>query len=256
MPNADQQKSGAARRNAALRKIRLSKHLPVQIKAAIQHILDHLGPQTGYEFAWPSASRIAQLMGRSVRTVRWYLKVIKALGIFRYHHLRPTAAIEYSQKKYGFTPRLERCSCQAPILFEPNHSHPLWDKTKSVPLEVDREMGEIANRTVAKRGVKSTSRLASDPRRRPSKPVKSAHQYCLERCREQLRLTLERVATYPSSNDEEQHFDHFEDRFDDVANDRFDDVASDRAGDVANNTQVLEKKVRSSESSTLPFSKL
>ncbi len=77
----DAQQQGAARRNQALRKIRTCEHLPVQIREAIQTILDLLSPASGYTVAWPSAAAIAKRLGKKRRTALWYVRAIKALGI-------------------------------------------------------------------------------------------------------------------------------------------------------------------------------
>ncbi len=60
-------KEGAARRNHAGRKLRSSKHIPLEIKGAIQVVIDLLNPKSGYVVAWPSANMIASRMGR----LRW-----------------------------------------------------------------------------------------------------------------------------------------------------------------------------------------
>jgi len=161
-------KENAARRNRALRKIRASKHLPLEIKATVQAIVDLLGFKTAYNLAWPSADTIARRTGRSRRTIQWHLQVVRALRIFKCLRFTPDEAEKYCRDKYGATIRLDRCTAQAPTLFEVNSEHPLWDKAKFLPNDVDRLWGEITERMKKRRNAKTTSRLSSDPAQRPS----------------------------------------------------------------------------------------
>jgi hypothetical protein len=188
-------KENAARRNRALRKIRKAQHVDPEIKLAIEVILDLLSGQSGYNVAWPSAATIAKRLRRSRRSGQWYVKIIKALDIFRCFQLSPEQTHTYCEQHYGFRPKLNRCVTYAPNLFTVNPSHPLWNKSKTLPDDVDREMGEIIRTIKAKRNVKTTSRLASDPTNRPKQQagsnLKSA--YCLETIRERLRKTLDAI---------------------------------------------------------------
>ena len=167
MSNTSESRQGAARRNRALRKIRASKYLPPDIKLAVQAVLDLLCPQTGYDLAWPSAATIAQRAGgRSRCTGKWYLRVIKALGIFHCELLSPAEALSLVEAKYGYKLRVSRCTFALNLFFV-NPDHPLWDNSRSLPPDVDWQMGEIAHDIKAKRNAKTASRLAINPARRP-----------------------------------------------------------------------------------------
>ncbi len=131
----------AARRNRCLRKIRLCRRVPLEIKATLEVLIDHLGSQTGYELAWPSASTIAARIGRTVRTVRWHLKAIRRTRIFSFERLSPMDAAAFCESRYGFSPRFDRCSRQAPTLYRVNAAHWLWSDATKVTPEQDEELG-------------------------------------------------------------------------------------------------------------------
>lgn len=164
-------RENASRRNRALRKIRRAKHVDAEIKAAIEVILDLLNAKSGYEVAWPSAATIAGRYNRSRRTGLWYVKAIKALSIFRCVSLPPQAAADYCEEHFGIRPRLERCGPSAPNLFIVDSSHPLWDTSTKLPQEVDHRMGQIIRQVKDLRNARSTSRLASDPAKRPRRTI-------------------------------------------------------------------------------------
>lgn len=168
-------RENAARRNRALRKIRASNHLPSEIKATVQAILDLLASKTAYNLAWPSAATIAKRTGRSKRTTQWHLQVVRALRIFKCLRFTPDEAEKYCRDKYRATIRLDRCTAQAPTLFEVNPEHPLWDKSPTLLDDVDRQWGEIAERMKQRRNAKTTSRLSSDPARRPRSWIREIH---------------------------------------------------------------------------------
>jgi hypothetical protein len=226
-------RQNASRRNRALRKIRAAQNLDPEIKLAIQVILDLLSHKSEYNVAWPSAATIAKRLKNGRRTGQWYLRIIKALGIFTCTQLSPADARAYCKKEYGFQPNLDQCVTYAPILFEPNLDHPLWDSRTRLPAEVDAEMGEIIRQIKAKRNAKTTSRLASDPTKKPKHPHS---RYCVKTIRDRFRKT------HDTSRD-------------DVANDAIlaeaeeerwcrerllDDVANDTNTDVANDNQVFK----------------
>jgi hypothetical protein len=169
-------RENAARRNRALRKIRASNHLPLEIKATIEAILDYLGPKTAYNLAWPSAATIAERTGRSRRTTQWHLQVVRALGFFKCLRFTPDEAARYCREEYGATIRLDRCTAQAPTLFEVNPAHPLWDGSRYLPDDVDRQWGEIAERMKQRRNAKTTSRLSTDPARRLPSRIREIHR--------------------------------------------------------------------------------
>ena len=168
-------KENSARRNRALRKIRASQHLPVEIKATVQAVVDLLGTKTAYNLAWPSVATIARRTGRSRRTIQWHLQVVRALGIFKCLHFTPDEAERYCRDKYRATIRLDRCTAQAPTLFEVNPEHPLWDKSRTLPDDVDRQWGEVAERMKQRRNAKTTSRLSADPSRRLPSWIREVH---------------------------------------------------------------------------------
>lgn len=225
-------REAAARRNRALRKVRSSKHLSPEIKEAIQVVIDLLNPKSGYMVAWPSAKTIAARMGRSRRSGVLYVKIIKKLKIFRLVSRSPESAITYCEENFGVRPKLDQCGGQAPNLFIVNESHSLWKPERELPAEVDRKMGEIARRIKAARNAKTTSRLASDPARRPGK-----HRYSVETMRDALSRTLERMKD-DVANEEVLRSEEAE-RWcrEDVLN----DVASVITDDVATDTQVLKR---------------
>ena len=156
-------RTNAARRNRALRKIRASRHLPPEIKLTIETILDLLSSKSGYCLAWPSAAALAKRTGKSRRTILWHLKAIKQFGIFQVHHFTPDEATAYARNRYCFVINLDQCRHQAPNLFEVNPEHPLWDESRTIPSEVEREWGIIVERINSTRNAKTTSRLSSDP---------------------------------------------------------------------------------------------
>jgi hypothetical protein len=181
------QKNGA-RRNHVGRKLRSSKHIPLEIKGAIQVVIDFLNSKSGYLVAWPSANTIASRMGRSRRSGLHYVKVIKALGIFHWKSLSPEEATKYCERTFGVRPKLERCGGQAPNIFIVNEAHPFWNSQKKLPEDVDREMGKIARRIKVARNARTTSSLASDPARRPK-----GQRYNLVAIRMKLSRTLDRL---------------------------------------------------------------
>lgn len=163
MASKEESRDNAARRNRAARKIRAARHIDPEIKLAIEVILDLLSQKSGYCIAWPSAATIAGRLQRGRRTGKWYLRTIRALGIFKCKELSPNDARVYCNQKYGFEPKFDRCIKNAPILFEPNLDHSLWDSSAKLSTEVDEKMGEIIRRIKAKRNAKTTSSLALTP---------------------------------------------------------------------------------------------
>ena len=164
-------RTNAARRNRALYKIRASHHLPPEIKLTIETILDLLSSKTGYCLAWPSAAKLAQRTGKSRRTILWHLKAIKQFGIFQVHQFTPDEATAYAQNRYGLTINLDWCRHQAPNLFEVNPEHPLWDESRIIPPEIEREWENIVGRINSTRNAKTTGRLACDWTRWPKMDV-------------------------------------------------------------------------------------
>ncbi|MFO7907990.1 MAG: hypothetical protein R6U98_35440 [Pirellulaceae bacterium] len=134
---------GAARRNRALRKIRASHSLPPEIKLTTEALLDLLSAQSDYQLAWPSAARLARQTGKSRRTILWHIKTIEQLNIFHVRQFTPDEAVEYVYGKYRFAINLDRCRHQAPNLFEVNTDHPLWNKSRTIPQEMEREWEAI-----------------------------------------------------------------------------------------------------------------
>lgn len=157
----------AARRNRALRKIRASRHLPPEIKLTIETILDLLSSKSDYCLAWPSAAALAKRTDKSRRTILWHIKAIKQFGIFQVHQFTPDEAKAYALNRYGLVIRLEQCRHQAPNLFEVNPNHSLWDASRAIPWEVEREWGHIVERINTTRNAKTTSRLSCDRARWP-----------------------------------------------------------------------------------------
>jgi hypothetical protein len=190
-------RTNAARRNNALRKIRAAQHIAPEIKLAVQAILDLLSPKSAYGIAWPSAATIAKRLNNSRRTGQWYVRIIKALGIFTCTQMSPDDARAYCQQKYGFQPKLDRCVTYAPILFEPKLDHPLWDSSRKLPDEVDREMGGIIQQIKAKRNAKTTSLYASNPNKWPKRDHGS---HCLETIRNRVRKTRDELRDDVASN--------------------------------------------------------
>jgi hypothetical protein len=220
MAMLEELRTNAARRTRALRKVRAAQHIDPEIKLAIQVILDLLSHKSGYCIAWPSAATIAKRLKNGRRTGQWYLRIIKALGIFKCTQLSPADARAYCKQKYRFQPNLDQCVTYAPILFEPNFNHPLWNSSKNLPAEVDEEMGKIIRQIKAKRNAKTTSRLASNPDKRP-KHTRS--RYCLETIRTRIRKTRDAlrddVANDAILADAEEERWCRERLLDDVAND-------------------------------------
>ena len=160
--------AGAKRRNNAGRKIRAAKFIDPEIKLAILAVIDLLNPESGYQVAWPSAATIANRLGRSRRSGLWYVKAIKATGIFHCHRLTTEEAIDFCDEKYGIHLKLERCGPSAPNLFVVNREHPLWNNDRKLWHEVDVAMGEAIKSVKARRNMKTTSRLAASADKRPA----------------------------------------------------------------------------------------
>jgi hypothetical protein len=222
-------REGAARRNRAQRKIISSKYLTSEIKDAIQTIFILLNPKSDYMVAWPSSKTIASRMGRSRRSGLMYVRIIKALDIFRVQSLTPEKAVAYCERNFGIRPKLERCGGQAPNLFVVNESHPLWNSQRALPEDVDRKMGQIARQIKAKRNAKTTSRLASDPVHHPKR-----HRYSLHKMRESLHRTLELlrddIANEGWEYDQEELQWCREESFNDVVRDIIHSVVRDNQG--------------------------
>ncbi|MBM3204233.1 HTH domain-containing protein [Candidatus Woesearchaeota archaeon] len=232
-------RENAARRNRALRKIRQCRKLPLEVKATIEAILDCLNPKTDYRIAWPSAANLAKRLNRSVRTIRWHLKAIKRTGIFEFLHLSPSQATEYIEKNFGYKPRFDRCSVQAPTIFLPNESHWLWDKSTKVPAERDQQLADVVQEVLSARN-----------RHRDKKPVnaKSEHigqqasvvlpenrsAYDLNAIRANLQRFLDSA--------EARQATALAERAGDVVNDTVRNVVGDTAHDVVSDTQEREKK--------------
>lgn len=225
-------RENAARRNHAARKLRKSEHLTLEIKEAVQVILDLLNPTSGYRVAWPSAATIGKRMGRSRRSGMHYVKIIKALGIFHWKCLTPEAAANYCEQHFGIRLKLDRCGGQAPNLFIVNEDHPLWSPQRDLPADVDREMGEIARRIKAARNAKTTSCLASDPACYP-KDVR----YSLKRMRRALSRTRKRLSG-DVANEEVLRLEEAE-RW--CREELLSSVANDMIDGVANDTQVFKR---------------
>ncbi len=208
--------ANAARRNRALRKIRAALHVDPEIKLAIEVILDLLSHKSGYCIAWPSAATIAKRLNNGRRTGQWYVRIIKALKIFTCTQLSPKKARAYCKQKYGFEPNLDRCVTYAPILFEPDLNHSLWDSSRKLPAEVDEEMGEIIREIKARRSQRRS-------------------RFCLATIRTRIRKThnalRDDVANDAILTDVEEERWYRERMLDDVAND-------DNIG-VANDDQVF-----------------
>mgnify|MGYP003639711437 CR=1 FL=1 len=231
-------KQNAARRNRALRKIRKSKHVDLEIKSAIEVILDLLNGQSDYNVAWPSAATIAARLKRSRRTGQWYVKTIKELGIFECIQLPPPKAVAYCESRFGFRPKLDRCNQHGPNLYVVNPQHPLWNESKSLPDEVDLHMGEVIQRIKAMRNAKSTSRFASDPTKQPRQIADSIPKrvYCLATIRERLRETIERLGNEFASDEVLSDEGNCKWCREEVLN----DVANDTVNGVANDIQVFK----------------
>jgi len=227
-------KQNAARRNRALRKIRKAKHVDLEIKAAIEVILDLLNPDSGYNVAWPSATAIAMRLNRSRRTAQWYVKAIKELGIFQCILLPPQEAMAFCESRFGFRPKLDHCNHYGPNLYIVNPQHPLWDNSKSLPDDVDLHMGDVIQQVKAIRNAKSTSRLASDPAKHPLHLADSIPKsnYCLATIRERLLETRKKLENDVASDEILRHEGIIgkwcrEGCLNDVANDTVNDVAND-----------------------------
>ena len=229
-------KENAARRNRALLKIRKAQHVNPEIKLAIEVILDLLNSKSDYNVAWPSAATIAKRLRRSRRSGQWYVKTIKELGIFQCEQLSPRDAIALCESRFGFRPKLDRCIKYGPNLYIVNPEHPLWNKQKTLPENVDREMGEVIRKIKAMRNAKTTSHLASDPTNRPKRQAGSnPHRaYCLETIRERLRKTLDEFRDDDANDqilryEEEQRWCR-EEAWNDDVRDIIDGVANDAQG--------------------------
>ncbi len=236
-------KEGAARRNHAGRKLRSSKHIPLEIQGAIQVVIDLLNPKSGYVVAWPSANTIASRMGRSRRSGLHYVKVIKALRIFYWESLSPEDATKYCERKFGVRPKLERCGGQAPNLFIVNEDHPLWNSLKKLPEDVDREMGEIVRCINAARNATTTSRLATDPSKHPKRRRNS-----LSIMRQQLCKTIESLQD-DFANEDILRMEEAE-RW--CREDLLNDVANDITDNVANDTQVFKRSSCEADEVVIP----
>lgn len=233
-------KTAAARRNRALRKLRACEQIDPEIKLAIEVILDLLNPKSGYRVAWPSNATIGRRIGRSKRSGRWYVRIIKALGIFHWKQFSPEGLREHCRENYGFSPELGRLVGQAPNLFIINEEHPLWNDEKRLPNDVAESMGGTIRLIKSQRNRKTTSRLASSMKNQPAK-------YSLRVVRDQLisysdrvandpiEILLDKVANDPTSDGKEGR----ENVQRGVANDPMDEVANDPQ--VFNEISVAEK---------------
>ncbi len=194
-------RENSARRNNALRKIRKAKSIDPEIKLAIETILDLLNRQSAYNVAWPSAAFLAKRQNRSRRTGQWYVKIIKELKIFDCIQLPPNEAMNYCEFHFGFRPKLDQCGQYGPNLYVVNPEHPLWDKSRSLPNEIDIEMGETIRKIKSERNAKTTSRLASNPLNRPklNATSDSNRTYCLDQIRKKIVVTMSRFQ-YEESN--------------------------------------------------------
>lgn len=226
-------KKNAVRRNRALRKIRKAQHVDPEIKLAVEVILDLLSGQSDYNVAWPSAATIAKRLKRSRRTGQWYVKIIKALGIFQCVNFPPKDAVAFCESRFGFRPKLDRCNQYGPNLYVVNPEHPIWDHSKSLPDDVDREMGETIQRIKAMRNAKTTSRRASNPAKHPQQQAVSDPKrvYCLKTFQDRLRKTVEALRDDDANdtilNEAEEERWCRERLSNDVANDTNNDVAND-----------------------------
>ena len=144
-------RTGSARPYRPLRKIRASHCLPPEIKLTAQALLDLLSAQSDYQLAWPSAARLARQTGKSRRTILWHIKAIKQFNIFHVHRFMPQEAVEYVYGKYGFAIKLDRCRYQAPNLFQLNTDHPLWDTSRTIPQEIERDWEAIVRHVSSSR---------------------------------------------------------------------------------------------------------
>jgi hypothetical protein len=213
--------------------------LPVEIRATIEVILDYFEKPTGYRVAWPSAATLAKRLNRSVRTIRWHLKAIKRTGIFDFVQHSPSQASEYIEENFGYRPRFDRCSCQAPTIFIVNESHWLWDKSTKVSPEMDQQLADIVQKVLSARN-----------RHRDKKPLtaKSVHlgqqasvvlpenrsAYNLHVIRANLQQFLDSAPGRRTST--------LAERAGNVVNDTVRNVVGDTAHDVASDTQEREKK--------------
>lgn len=164
----------ATRRNRALCKILGSRFLSSEIKLTLQVLLGLLSSKSDYCVAWPSAQLLAQRTGKSRRTIQWHLQVIRALAIFRCLRFTPDEAKAYCWNKYGISIRLDRCSYQAPTIFEVNPEHPIWNTSRALPADIDERWGEIVRRMKDHRNAKTTSRLSSDPAQWPGSQIRAS----------------------------------------------------------------------------------
>ena len=74
--------TNGARRNRAIHKVITAQHIAPEIKLAVQVVLGLLNHKSGYCVAWPSAATIAKQLKNGRRTGQWYVRIIRALGIF------------------------------------------------------------------------------------------------------------------------------------------------------------------------------
>lgn len=107
-------KEGASRRNRANRKI-LNAELAPEVALTLVSLIDLLGHQTSYEMAWPSLEKLGKKCGKSRTTVKYHVAMIKRMGIFKFLYFKPTEAVEFARKQYGFDIKLRGCIIQAPI---------------------------------------------------------------------------------------------------------------------------------------------
>ena len=252
-------RENAARRNRALRKIRQCRKLSLEIKATVEAILDCLNPRTDYVIAWPSATTLAEKLNRSVRTIRWHLKAIKRTGIFECLHLTPSQASEFIERKFGYKPSLDRCSCQAPTLYLVNEDHWLWDSSTRVTAEMDQRLADVVREVLAARN-RHKKRVVEDHdqvrQQAPRLISKSRSGYDLSAIRANLNRFLTSAQGRGTTSRALQPGD--------VVNDTVRNVVGDTGRNVVGVTQERETKEETSEAfsscvpldvpPTLPFS--
>ena len=152
-------KSNAARRNRALRKLR-SSNLPQEISATLQALIDFLDHRSGYCLAWPSVATLAKKLQKSPRTIRFHLQSIKGMRIFQCREKwSPATAMAYVEKKYGYNINLNNVRGTAPVLYEVNEDHPLWDSSKTLPDATAQRILDAVAAMSEKRNRKSKSGL-------------------------------------------------------------------------------------------------
>jgi hypothetical protein len=232
-------KENAARRNRALRKIRQCRKLPLEIKATIEVILDCLNPRTDYAIAFPSAAMLAGKLNCSVRTIRWHLKAIKRTGIFEFFHLTPSQASEFIERDFGYKPRFDRCSCQAPTLYLVNEAHWLWDSSTKVTAELDQRLADVVLEVFAARNRhrdKKPVTAKSEQVRQQAPVILSANRssYDLTAIRANLKRFLESAQGQGTTTRTQ--------RPGNVVNDTVRNVVRDTAHNVVGVTQEREKQ--------------